>query len=55
MIFVMEKSHRNKVSKKFKSLLKGKKIICLNIPDDFVIMQAELVAILQARVGPHLR
>jgi predicted protein tyrosine phosphatase len=55
LIFVMERSHRNKLSKKFKFQLKGKKVICLNIPDEFVVMQPELIAVLKARVGPFLR
>jgi len=33
-ILVMEQSHRNKVSKKFRNLLKGKKLVCLDIPDN---------------------
>ncbi|MCU7871118.1 MAG: phosphotyrosine protein phosphatase [Candidatus Thiodiazotropha sp. (ex Lucinoma borealis)] len=37
---VMEKSHKNKVTKKFNSLLKGKKIAVLGIPDEFEYMQA---------------
>jgi predicted protein tyrosine phosphatase len=35
IIFVMEKSHRNKLSKNFQPFLKNKKVICLDIPDDF--------------------
>lgn len=37
-IFVMERSHRNKLSKKFKAYLQGKRIICLDIPDDYDFM-----------------
>lgn len=51
IIFVMEKSHRNKVSKKYKDLLKGKRLICLDIPDNYDHMQPELVRLLEAKVN----
>ena len=35
IIFVMEKAHRNRLSAKFKPWLKDKRIICLDIPDDY--------------------
>ncbi|MGB0748060.1 MAG: low molecular weight protein tyrosine phosphatase family protein [Magnetospiraceae bacterium] len=54
IIFVMEKSHRGKVSKRFKDLLKHKRLICLDIPDHYDFMQPELVRILENRVGPFL-
>ncbi|WP_444930766.1 low molecular weight protein tyrosine phosphatase family protein [Microbulbifer sp. SSSA002] len=55
IIFVMEKSHRNKVSKKFKDLLKGKKLVCLDIPDNYARMDAVLVRLLESRVSKHVR
>jgi len=55
MIFVMERAHRNKLSKKFKPYLNGKQVICLNIPDEYDYMQEELVLLLKAKVGPFLR
>ena len=55
IIFVMEKSHRNKTSKKFKDLLKGKKLVCLDIPDNYDRMQPELVKILKNRALKHIR
>lgn len=51
----MEKTHRNKVSRAFKPYLKKARLVCLDIPDDYEFMQPELIAILKARVGPHLR
>jgi predicted protein tyrosine phosphatase len=47
IIFVMEKSHRNKISKKFKLGLRNKRVICLDIPDDYDYMDPELVAVLE--------
>jgi predicted protein tyrosine phosphatase len=55
LIFVMEKSHKNKLSKKFRSHFKNKRIICLDIPDEYEFMQPELIRLLEAKVGPYLR
>lgn len=53
-IFVMENMHRQKLQKRFRSSLNGKKIICLGIPDDFSYMDPELIAILKKKVRPFL-
>jgi predicted protein tyrosine phosphatase len=55
LIFVMEKAHRNKLSNKFKAHLNHKKIICLDIPDEFEFMQPELIKLLEAKAGKFLR
>jgi predicted protein tyrosine phosphatase len=55
IIFFMEKNHRNRLSSKFRSFLNGKRIICLDIPDDYEYMQPELVKILYAKAGLFLR
>lgn len=55
IIFVMEKTHRNKVSKKFKELLKGKKLVCLDIPDNYDRMDPVLVRLLENKVSRHVR
>jgi predicted protein tyrosine phosphatase len=53
-IFVMEKSHRSKLSQKFQPWLKGKRVICLDIPDKFEYMEPALVELLQKKVLPLL-
>ncbi|WP_230770030.1 low molecular weight protein tyrosine phosphatase family protein [Sphingomonas sp. Leaf4] len=53
-IFVMERAHRNKVQRHFRRSLNGKRIVCLEIPDDYDFMQPELVALLKARMARHL-
>ncbi|MGH8108313.1 MAG: low molecular weight protein tyrosine phosphatase family protein [Arenimonas sp.] len=53
-IFVMEHMHREKLQKRFRSSLKGKKIICLGIPDNFSYMDPDLVAILKKKVPQFL-
>jgi predicted protein tyrosine phosphatase len=55
VIFVMERSHRNKLSKKFRAHLKTKRVICLDIPDEFEYMDPALIALLEAKVGPFFR
>jgi len=49
IVFVMEKAHRNKLSKRFKVHLKGKRVICLDIPDEFEFMQPDPAARKQGR------
>lgn len=54
IIFVMEKSHRSKLSKKFQPWLKNKQVICLNIPDEYDYMEPALVELLKKKVLPLL-
>jgi len=55
IIFVMEKVHRTRLSAKFKRHLNGKRMVCLDIPDDYDYMQPELVRLLEKKAGPFLR
>ncbi|RGE46939.1 phosphotyrosine protein phosphatase [Comamonas testosteroni] len=55
LICVMEKRHRSLLNQRFKSHLSGKKIVCLEIPDNYQFMQPELVTLLRQRMKPHLR
>ncbi len=54
VIFVMEKAHRNKLSSKFKAYLGSKKIVCLDIPDEYEFMDPVLVRLLEAKVSRFL-
>jgi predicted protein tyrosine phosphatase len=54
IIFVMEKTHRTKLNRKFRSSLKGKRIICLDIPDGYEFMDPILVRMLESRAGRFL-
>jgi predicted protein tyrosine phosphatase len=54
LVFVMEKTHREKLSKRFGDYLDGKRVVCLDIPDEFTYMQDSLVALLRSRVPRHL-
>ena len=54
VIVVMERQHRTKVSKRFRKHVAGKRIVCLDIPDNYDFMQAELIALLEARAARFL-
>ena len=54
LIFVMERAHRSKLSSRFRASLRNKRIICLEVPDEFQYMAPELVQLLQAKVPQHL-
>ena len=53
-VFVMERSHRSKLSAKFKRHLGSVRIVCLDIPDDYDYMEPGLIKLLKAKVVPHL-
>jgi predicted protein tyrosine phosphatase len=55
MIFVMERVHRGKLAAKFRPILGAKRVICLDIRDDYDYMAPELVELLRARVPKYLR
>ena len=52
-IFVMERSHRNRLLKKFRTPVHGKRIICLEIPDIYERMDPELISLLLERAGRY--
>lgn len=54
LIFVMEKAHRSKLQRRFRAALAGKRVICLDVPDNFAFMQPELIRLLETKVSRHL-
>ncbi len=54
-IFVMEAAHRRRLSQRFRAGLDGKRVVCLDIPDDYAFMDPALVERLLARVPAFLR
>ncbi len=50
IIFLMEKSHLNRLQLKYPEALQDKRTITLHIPDDYEFMQQELIDELQAKV-----
>jgi predicted protein tyrosine phosphatase len=43
VIVVMEKHHRNKLQKRFYSALKSKRVVVLDIPDEYGFMDEGLI------------
>ncbi len=54
IIFVMEKTHRNKLQQRFRASLKKARVICLDIPDEFEFMDPMLVRLLETKVSRYL-
>lgn len=54
LIFVMEKEHCNKLTRKFKRHLNHQRVIVLGIPDNYAYMDPTLVALLKLKVTPFL-
>ncbi|MEP4076566.1 low molecular weight protein tyrosine phosphatase family protein [Haloferula sp.] len=54
LVVVMEKCHRERLNRKFRAHLGGKRIIVLNIPDDYQYMDPELVKLLGNRCSSFI-
>ena len=54
LIVVMERQHRTKLQQRFRAALRGQRIICLDIPDDYAFMAPDLVQLLKTRMARHL-
>lgn len=52
IIFVMERTHRNKLTKAFRAHLKNKRVICLDIRDEYDYMDPVLIRLLELKAGP---
>lgn len=54
LVFVMEKTHRNRLSSKFGPHLGSKRVVCLDIPDNYAFMDPALVRLLKLKVERFL-
>lgn len=54
LIFVMEKMHKQRITENFSEDIVNKKIIVLDIPDDYQYMDEELIEELETKVSEHL-
>lgn len=54
LIFVMEQKHKQNIKEKFPNQLQHKKVIVLDIPDDYQYMDEELIEILKQVMQPYL-
>lgn len=50
VIFVMEKIHRRKLTSRFRKYLARKRVICLDIRDEYGLMDPELIHLLKSKV-----
>ncbi len=54
VIVVMAKTHKNKVQQHYRKWLNGKRVVCLDIPDEYEFMDEQLVRLLQAKMRRFL-
>lgn len=54
IIFCMEKKHVRRIKEKYSDVISGKKVICLNISDDFEFMDEELQEMLKSYVEEYI-
>lgn len=54
IIFVMEQKHKQNIKEKFPKQLQHKKVIVLDIPDDYQYMDESLIELLKEVVLPYL-
>ena len=54
IIFCMEKKHIRRIKEKYPEIVAGKKIICLNITDDYAFMDDDLCELLEAVVPEYI-
>jgi len=54
LIFVMEQNHRTKLSRTFRDSLRNKRVISLDIPDDYDFMDPALILLLKQKLTPFL-
>ena len=55
LIFAMEKSHKQCLIEKFPTQMLDKKVIVLDIADDYNYMDAELIDTIKISVSPYLQ
>ena len=51
---VMERAHRHKLMRRFGPALRHVRIVCLDVRDDYALMEPALVSLLEARAGRFL-
>ena len=54
IIFVMERSHRSKLQRRFRAAMNNKRLVCLDIPDDYDLMDEVFVRLLEDKLARYL-
>ena len=55
LILVMEKKHQVAIETHFGDEAPGKKIIVLDIPDNYYYLEPKLVSLIRKRADPHIK
>jgi predicted protein tyrosine phosphatase len=50
----MEKKHVRRLQDKFRNNIQDKKVICLNIPDEYEYMDEDLIGLLKSSVSEYI-
>ncbi|HEX8323034.1 MAG TPA: hypothetical protein VF595_03895 [Tepidisphaeraceae bacterium] len=50
VVFFMEQAHQAKASRRFATALRGKRLVCLHIPDQYALMDPDLIEQLWRKV-----
>ena len=54
IIFCMEKKHMRRIKEKYSDIIHDKRIVCLNIPDEYAYMDEDLCELLESLVPEYL-
>ena len=54
IIFCMEKKHMRRIKEKYSDIVYDKRIVCLNIPDEYTYMDEDLCELLESLVPEYL-
>jgi predicted protein tyrosine phosphatase len=54
LIFIMDDQQRRALHRRFAGHPALERLICLDIPDEFIFLQPELIELLEDRAAPHL-
>jgi len=54
LIFVMEYKHKDRLKAEYNRVLQYKKIVVLDIPDDYLYMDEELIEVLRGAIEGYL-
>ena len=54
LIFIMDEQQRGSLRRLFPAHPALERLICLDIPDEFVFLQPQLMTLLETRTTPHL-
>jgi predicted protein tyrosine phosphatase len=54
VVFVMERRHADLLRQRFGDLIDSKRLVCLDIPDEYAVGEEALVEVLESRLAEFL-